>query len=64
MIDGWSFAGGGEGGTEVDGGVGEGRCFEINGGFRMSSVGIGSSTTGVESTHSLVSTESRRSTIS
>ena len=56
MIDGWSFAGGGEGSTEVEGGVGEGRCFEINGGFRMSYVSIGLSTTGVESTGSLVST--------
>ena len=50
--------------TKVEGGVGKGRCFEVDGGFVMTFVDIGYSTTGGESIGSLGSTKSRISTIS
>ena len=64
LVDGCVIFGGMEGGTEVEGGVCEGRCSKIDGGFGMRYVGIGFLTIGGESIGSLGLTELRRSTIS
>ena len=64
LLDGCVIFNGVEGGTEVEGGVGEGRNSKFDQGFKMTSIDIGFSTTGGDSTGSLGSTQSMRSIIS
>ena len=44
-MDGCGFSRGVDSGVEVDGGVGECGCSEVDGGFRMTSINIGFLTT-------------------
>ena len=55
-MDGCVISGGVEGGTEVEGGIGEGRHSEVDGRFRMKYSSIEFSTTGGEWKNSLGST--------
>ena len=55
-VDGCVISNGVEGGTKVEGGVGKGGHSEVDGRFGMTSIDIGLSATGGDSTGSLGST--------